>query len=306
MAMSVVILTFNRREHVVDTVESTLRQMFDGDYEVIVVDNWSEDGSYEELKSRFSRISNFRIVRPTQKIGIAAARNYGLQIAKGDIVAFIDDDCIANRSWLKEINSIFKDSSVGCVGGKIKLVMVGAKKPLWLGRDVYGILGVTNWGEKVRDIYFPIGGNLAIRRDLAQKIGGFKEQLGPCGVKVFGEEISISNRVRNSGFRVVYAPKAEVFHKIWKNRIEIEHLLRRAYMISVGDYYLYGRIPKKVLINLGILVASLYGYVAFWRPNLLIHLFYAAGYLVPSLTRKEPLKTLDSLINIWKRIKRRR
>ncbi|MEM2134631.1 MAG: glycosyltransferase [Candidatus Jordarchaeaceae archaeon] len=306
MAMSVVILTFNRREHVVDTVESTLRQMFDGDYEVVVIDNWSDDGSYEELKSRFSRISNFRIVRPSQRIGIAAARNYGLQIAKGDIVAFIDDDCIANRSWLKEINSIFEDSRVGCVGGKISPVMVGAKKPIWLGKDIYGILGVTNWGEKVRDIYFPIGGNLAIRRDLAQKIGGFKEQLGPRGVKVFGEEISISNRVRNSGFRVVYAPKAEVFHKIWKNRIEIEHLLRRAYMISVGDYYLYGRVPKKVLINLGILVASLYGYVAFWRPNLLIHLFYAAGYLVPSLTRKEPLKTLESMINIWKKIQRRR
>ncbi len=306
MVISVVILTFNRREHVVDTVKSTLRQMFDGDYEVIVADNWSDDGSYEELKSRFSRISNFRIVRPSQRIGIAAARNYGLQIAKGDIVAFIDDDCIANRSWLKEINSIFKDSSVGCVGGKISLVMVGAKKPTWLGKDVYGILGVTNWGEKVRDIYFPIGGNLAIRRDLAQKIGGFKEQLGPRGVKVFGEEISISNRVRNSGFRVVYAPKAEVFHKIWKNRIEIEHLLRRAYMISVGDYYLYGRIAKKVLINLGILLASMYGYMAFWRPNLLIHFFYAAGYLVPSLTRKEPLKTLDSMINIWRKIRRRK
>lgn len=306
MVISVVILTFNRREHVVDTVESTLRQAFDGDYEVIVVDNWSEDGSYEELKSRFSRISNFCIVRPSQRIGIAAARNYGIQISKGDIVAFIDDDCIANRSWLKEINSIFKDSSVGCVGGKISLVMVGAKKPKWLGKDVYGILGVTNWGEKARDIYFPIGGNLAIRRDLALKIGGFKEQLGPHGVKVFGEEISISNRVRNSGFRVVYAPKAKVFHKIWKNRIEIENLLRRAYMISVGDYYLYGRIPKKVLINLGILLASLYGYMAFWRPNLLIHLFYAAGYLVPSLTTKEPLKTLGSMINIWKKIQRRR
>ncbi|MFB0563129.1 MAG: glycosyltransferase family 2 protein [Candidatus Lokiarchaeia archaeon] len=306
MFLSVVILTFNRKDHVLDCVRSVMRQNFDGDYEVIVIDNWSEDGSFEELKSKFSGFSNFKIVRPSERIGIAAARNYGLQISDGRIVAFIDDDCIATKSWLKEINSAFEDETVGCVGGKITLLMWGIGKPSWLGKDIYGILGITSWGEKNKDIYFPIGGNLAIRKDLALNIGGFKEQLGPHGVKVFGEEISISNRVRGSGYRVFYAPKAEVLHKVWKERIDIESLLKRAYMISVSDYYLYGRNLGKVVINVGIMLASLFGYLVFWRPNLLCHFFYATGYLVPSLLRKDSLKTLENMIKIWRRTIRRK
>ncbi len=306
MILSVVILTYNRKDHVLDSVESVMRQNFDGDYEIIVIDNWSEDGSFEELKSKFSDFSNVKIVRPSKRIGIAAARNYGLQIADGRIVIFIDDDCVATRSWLKEINSVFEDGSVGCVGGKISLLMVGTDKPRWLGKDIYGILGITSWGEKSKDIYFPIGGNLAIKKNLALKIGGFKEQLGPHGVKVFGEEISISNRVRESGYRVIYAPKAEVLHKVWKERINIEDLIKRAYMISVGDYYLYGRNLGKVIIDVGIMLASLSGYLVFWRPNLLCHFFYAAGYLVPALIRKESLETLENTIKNWRKITRRK
>jgi GT2 family glycosyltransferase len=305
MIVSVVILTFNRKDHVLDCVQSIIHQNFEGDYEIIVIDNWSEDGSFEKLISKFSGFSNIKIVRPPKRIGIAAGRNYGLQIAEGQIVAFVDDDCIATKSWLSEISSAFKDESVGCVGGKISLLMVGIKKPRWLGKDVYGILGITNWGERSKDIYFPIGGNLAIRKDLALKIGGFKEQLGPHGVKVFGEEISISNRVRESGRRVVYAPKAEVLHKVWRERVDIENMLKRAYMISVGDYYLYGRNLSKTMINMGILLASLYGYLAFWRPNLLCHLFYAAGYLAPALLAKEPLRTLDRMTKLEKIIRRK-
>nr|MDO8079981.1 glycosyltransferase [Candidatus Freyarchaeota archaeon] len=305
MILSVVILTFNRKDHVLDCVESVLHQNFEGEYEIIVIDNWSEDGSFEELKSKFSGFSNVKIVRPSKRIGIAAGRNYGLQNAAGQIVAFVDDDCIATRSWLRGISSAFEDKSIGCVGGKISLLMVGIEKPRWLGKDVYGILGIMNLGEKSKDVYFPIGGNLAIRKDLALKIGGFKEQLGPLGVKVFGEEISISNRVRDSGYRVVYAPKVEVLHKVWKDRIDIENMLKRAYMISVGDYYLYGRNLSKVIINMGIMLASLYGYLAFWRPNLLCHFFYAAGYLVPALLGKEPLKTLNDMINLRKTIRRK-
>ncbi|MGQ9720105.1 MAG: glycosyltransferase family 2 protein [Candidatus Jordarchaeum sp.] len=306
MDMSVIVLTFNRKDDVLDCVESVIHQDFEDDYEIIVIDNWSEDGTFEELKSKFSDFSSVKIVRPSKRIGIAAARNYGLQLANGRLVAFIDDDCIATRSWLNETKSAFKDESVGCVGGRISLLTVGIEKPSWIGKDIYGILGITSWGEKNKDIYFPIGGNLAIRKDLALKIGGFKEQLGPRGVKVFGEEISISNRVRGSGYRVVYAPRAEVLHKIWKERIDLEDLIKRAYMISVGDYYLYGRSLSKIVINMGILLASLYGYLVFWRSNLLCHFFYAAGYLVPALFRKEPLKMLENMTKIWRTTIRRK
>nr|MDO8077834.1 hypothetical protein [Candidatus Freyarchaeota archaeon] len=72
------------------------------------------------------------------------------------------------------------------------------------------------------------------------------------------------------------------------------------------DYYLYGRTLAKVAINTGILAASLYGYLVFWRPNLLCHLFYAAGYLVPALLKKEPLKTLEAMLRAWRRTVGRR
>ncbi|MHA1631988.1 MAG: glycosyltransferase family 2 protein [Candidatus Freyarchaeota archaeon] len=300
---SVVILTYNRVNHVIECLKSIFNQNF-RNYEVLVIDNLSQDGTGEILSEMFNDYENFRLITPSQRISIAEARNYGLRVARGNFVAFIDDDCLAKNDWLKNIISPFKSETIACVGGKISPLLLG-KKPSWFRRDVYGIMGLTDWGEKPRDLFFPIGGNMALRRDVALRVGGFREALGPKNVKLFGEEISISERLRRAGFRVVYEPRAEVFHKLWCQRLDPKNLFERAYRISMGDYFLFGRNLSKIAVNVGILIGSALGYIFYRRINLLCHLFYALGYLIPSLTSKDPLETLNHLMSLWETFQRR-
>ena len=106
LSISVVVITLNRAEWLKDTLGSLVRQTRQPD-EVIVVDNDSQDNTkgvkYVSEKTR----------------GIPYARNTGVRNATGDIVAFIDDDCIADENWLKYIQiPFFKDPNVGSVGGE--------------------------------------------------------------------------------------------------------------------------------------------------------------------------------------------
>ncbi|MBS7246835.1 MAG: glycosyltransferase [Candidatus Jordarchaeales archaeon] len=299
--VTVVVPTYNRVNHVVECLESVFRQKPDW-CSVLVIDNLSDDGTGELLRERYGWRGDFRLVSPSRRISIAEARNYGLREAEGDVVVFIDDDCVACDGWLENLVSPLRlDESIGCVGGRIRPIFLG-QPPRWLRRDVYGLLGLTDWGDSAKDIFFPIGGNMALRREVAMKVGGFQEKLGPRGVKLFGEEISISERLRKAGYRVVYEPRAVVLHKLWGERLSLRSVAERAYMISMGDYFLFGRSIGRIAVNLGILFGSALGYTFYHQKNLICHFFYALGYLAPALAGRDPVSILDQLLSALSRL----
>ena len=116
LSISVVVITLNRAEWLKDTLDSLVRQTRQPD-EVIVVDNGSQDNT-EGVVSSFANKLNVKYVSEKTR-GIPYARNTGVRNATGDIVAFIDDDCIADENWLKYIQiPFFKDPNVGSVGGE--------------------------------------------------------------------------------------------------------------------------------------------------------------------------------------------
>lgn len=115
--ISVVIATRNRAESLKDTLASLLGQSRPPD-EVVVVDNGSSDHT-REIVSGFAGELNLKYVYEGMK-GIPNARNAGIDQASGDIIAFVDDDCIAHEDWLKNIAIPFiKDPNIGVVGGEI-------------------------------------------------------------------------------------------------------------------------------------------------------------------------------------------
>ncbi len=301
--VTVVVPTYNRANHVAECLDSVFKQK-PGWCNVLVIDNLSDDGTSDLLKRRYGWRSDFKLLSPPERISIAEARNYGLREADGDIVAFIDDDCVACEGWLEKLVSRFSlDEKIGCVGGRIKPIFLD-QPPKWLRRDVYGLLGLTNWGNSVKEIFFPIGGNMALRREAAMGVGGFQEKLGPRGVKLFGEEISISERLRGAGYRVVYEPEAVVLHKMWGERLSLRSVAERAYMISMGDYFIFGRSLGKTAVNLGILFGSSLGYTFYRQKNLVCHFFYALGYLIPALTGRDPVSVLEGLLSALTRLMR--
>lgn len=123
LSVSVAIATRNRADSLKDTLTSLTTQSRIPD-EVIVVDNGSSDHT-KEIVMGFKDRLNIRYIHEAVK-GIPNARNAGINAASGDIVAFIDDDCVAEDDWLKNLEIPFiRDPNIGVVGGEITYLKIG-------------------------------------------------------------------------------------------------------------------------------------------------------------------------------------
>lgn len=123
LSISVVIVTLNRAESLQDTLMSLVRQERQPD-EVVVVNNGSTDNT-KEIVLNFRNKLNIKYIYEGQR-GIPHARNAGIRNATKDIIGFIDDDCVADRGWLKYLEIPFiKDPHIGVVGGEVSYSKAG-------------------------------------------------------------------------------------------------------------------------------------------------------------------------------------
>ena len=117
------IITLNRAEWLKDALASLTRQTRLPD-EVVVVDNGSKDHTKDVVLSFGDRLNIKYVYEPVR--GIPHARNAAIRNAAGDIIASIDDDCVADENWLKQIEIPFiKDPNIGVVGGNVTYFRVG-------------------------------------------------------------------------------------------------------------------------------------------------------------------------------------
>ena len=117
LKVTVVIVTYNRAEMLKEALESLTTQSRLPD-EVLVVDNNSSDRTKAVAESFKGRLNMSYVFEPVQ--GTSTARNTGIKHAQGDIIAYLDDDCIAEKDWLHYIEIPFlKDPAIGMVGGQI-------------------------------------------------------------------------------------------------------------------------------------------------------------------------------------------
>lgn len=115
---SIVIPTFNRSHQLDQCLELIFRQNYPLDkYEVIVVDDNSDDGTAKILYKYSKNYQNFNIIRNQQRKGPYYSRNLGAKHAKGEIVIFTDDDCLVPSDWLSKICKVFQNPNVSCVQG---------------------------------------------------------------------------------------------------------------------------------------------------------------------------------------------
>lgn len=123
LSISAAIITFNRAEWLKDALTSLTKQTRQPD-EVVVVDNGSKDHTKDVALSFSDRLNIKYVYEPIR--GIPHARNAAIRNATGDIIASIDDDCVANENWLKQIEIPFiKDPNIGVVGGNVTYFRVG-------------------------------------------------------------------------------------------------------------------------------------------------------------------------------------
>jgi glycosyltransferase involved in cell wall biosynthesis len=241
--ISAVICTYDRYELLLKAIESLRAQDLAAEkFEIIVVDNSPDHANSQIVSRQFSDVANLRWVVEA-RAGLSNARNVGADLAKAGIVAFMDDDAVASRSWLTNILAAFSafGEQAAIVGGRVDPIWE-VPKPDWLPEDLLGYVSVVNWGGAARiatDSEWIAGTNLAIRVGALKKAGGFSTQLGRNRggqALLSNDESDVVARIREQGGALVYAPDASVEHLVSRERLSQAWFRRRAAWQAVSDY----------------------------------------------------------------------
>ncbi|WP_424357762.1 glycosyltransferase [Methanocella sp. MCL-LM] len=202
--VSVIVCTYNRAKYLDETLQSLLCQSY-RDYEIIVVNGPSTDHTEQVL----NKYSGLKIVRQPELNGLSFARNLGIVASNGDILAFIDDDAVADRDWLKFLVQGYKDDSVGGVGGYV----YGPKnEPLFdNGRINKNGLPINMPDYTVPlgqdEFQISLGTNCSFRRKAVYDAGGFDPYF-----RYYHDESDLCVRIAKKGYRIVYVKDAVVMH----------------------------------------------------------------------------------------------
>jgi len=215
--ISVVIPTYNRYEDLYECLHSIFALKVKP-YEVIVVDSNSMDET-GKLKDCFP--IKFVSIKERSR---QHARNLGISMASGDIIAFLDDDVVVCEEWLNQIVKPYVNDSVGGVGGRVIAYGTSNKFYVKIGRGNVGRifsngLVIGNFDLPSRNLIAVdsfIGCNMSFGRELLLKVGGFDENYAGTGYR---DDTDLCIRIRRLGYKLVYNPKALVYHKFRGKRV---------------------------------------------------------------------------------------
>jgi glycosyltransferase involved in cell wall biosynthesis len=251
---SVVISTHERPGPVGACIESILRADYPA-FEVLVVDNAPRTAATREMVAeRFAddlRVSY--LLEPTP--GASAGRNCGLRAASGDVVAFVDDDVLVDRLWLRSLVLGFQAApGVACVTGMILPAELDTQSQVWIeefgGFDKGYEQRIFDLGEHAPpDPLYPYsvgkfgsGASAAFDPVVLREIGGFDTALGPATPACGGEDIDAFLQIILAGYRLVYEPRSLVRHH---HRREYADLRRAVRGYGVG----LAAVLTKALLN---------------------------------------------------------
>lgn len=201
--VSVVVITWNRREDVLETVRSVFEQPYQN-LEVIVVDNGSTDGTAEALREAYPGV---RVIALETNTGVSAGRNAGIVVAQGEIIFCLDSDANPGHDTLVNLVRRFEqDPDLGVINSKV--VNAYTKKlgdcPGW----VYSKKQMAKQDMEFLSWSLSETG-AAIRKEVFDRAGVFWDKLFFLRE---GEELSL--RVWDAGYKVLYYPKAVVYHRV--------------------------------------------------------------------------------------------
>ncbi len=218
--LSVVVPSYRRSDELDRCLEDLAAQVDPPSLEIVVVLQAFPAGAADSLRERFGHRLTLKIAEFAEGLGTGGARNRGLRMSNGEIVAFLDDDVRLPVGWSRALVACYDDPAIGGAGGFAD--HPGHYGPL--RNTAYRILGITSnrykidWGGfNVGPAFNPPGvhkaewlggGNMSFRRPVIMGVNGFDEALGAF----WHEDADVTHRVMKSGWRVVCSDRLAVDH----------------------------------------------------------------------------------------------
>lgn len=195
--VSVVLPTLNGADTVEQQLEALSRQTYEGEWELVVADTSSTDGTPEIAERWSDRLPGLRVVNVPDRLGVSHSSNVGARAAKGDFVAFCHQDDIADEGWLESLVALASEAEA--VGGYMSYEELSDPSvALWPGPFPDDRLPIT-----MGFLPYAVGANLGIWADVLAGLGGWNEDL-----KGGGEDVDLCWRLQLEGYRLAYAPSA--------------------------------------------------------------------------------------------------
>lgn len=217
IVISILTVVFNKVEYTRKCLE-TLYKNTDAslNFEVVVVDNASFDGTAQFLKQASSRYPNLRVVQNDENLGFVGGNNVGATHARGRYLCFLNNDTEVGRGWLEPvIQALDGDPSVGAVGSKLVYPDGQLQEA---GGIIFSDASGVNYGRFdhpahpeynfVREADYCSGAALTVRTELFRALGGFDERYAPA----YFEDADLCFGIREQGYRVIYHHESEVVH----------------------------------------------------------------------------------------------
>lgn len=211
--ISVVVANYNGREHLKDCFRSLRRLDYPREkLELILVDNASTDGSIDFMAKHFPEV---RVIRNQSNVGFAKGSNIGAEAARGEYIAFLNNDTRVDEGWARELVwPVLHDEGIVCTASKIVD---------WEGEAVDFVKGVMNFygyghqkdhgrkdigGESAEPILFACGGSMLMDREVFLEVGGFDEDYF-----MYFEDVDLGWRLWLMGYQVILVPTAITYHR---------------------------------------------------------------------------------------------
>jgi glucosyl-dolichyl phosphate glucuronosyltransferase len=235
MNITVILCTYNRCRILPNALESVAASRLPDSvtWEVLVVDNNSSDQTREVVEGICRRHpGRFRYLFEPEP-GKSYALNAGIQESRGDVLAFMDDDVTVEPIWLENLTAPLHSGEWAGVGGRT-LLAEPLSLPRWLAlsgpHHMEYVLGpLLDLGDEPRAVEKPLpyGANMAYRKEMFEKYGPFRTDLGPRpGNQIRNEDTEFGRRLLDAGERLRYEPYAIAHHPVSETRIQKDFFLR--------------------------------------------------------------------------------
>ena len=249
---TIIIPTKDRREmlsHLLDSIQQ-LTAIDRIVPEIIVADNNSRDDTYAYLTriagSFPTPIRFLRVLRG----GKSAAINDAALLSTGNVLAFLDDDVVVDKTWLTSVETFFNTSGYGAAQGTVRLQSPAGDDPeVQRLNQRYRTIPIVDHDSSLKEVRSLNGSNFFVRRDAFDRIGGFDERLGP-GASGTSEDVEFASRLAQWGIAIGLAPNAVVYHHVDWDRLTDEYFVKRHWQQGRSRLLISDRSHVQIGLNL--------------------------------------------------------